>query len=129
MNNKFTYLLSLLLCVMVFPVFAQKIIYISPNNDGIQDVLTVPLSVSDKRYITEWSFVITDEELEALLEKPRRNDSFVVWRTYSSFLLRLNILARPPSEVSRKRWFMLMPVSYMVLTTMSKEIRWVSERK
>lgn len=62
MNNKFTYLLSLLLCVMVFPVFAQKIIYISPNNDGIQDVLTVPLSVSDKRYITEWSFVITDEE-------------------------------------------------------------------
>ena len=48
---------------------------------------------------------------------------------HSSFLLRLNILARPPSEVSRKRWFMLTPVSYMVFTTMSKEIRWVSERK
>ena len=48
---------------------------------------------------------------------------------YSSLRLRLNILARPPSEVSRKRWFMLTPVSYMVLTTMSKEIRWVSERK
>jgi len=42
---------------------------------------------------------------------------------HSSFLLRLNILARPPSEVSRNRWFMLMPVSYMVLTTISKEIR------
>lgn len=44
-------------------VFAQKeTVYISPNSDGVQDVLTVPLSVSDKRYIKEWSFVITDEQ-------------------------------------------------------------------
>ena len=27
--------------------------------------------------------LFTDEELEALLEKPRRNDSFVVWRTWA----------------------------------------------
>lgn len=27
--------------------------------------------------------LFTDEELEALLEKPRRNDSFVIWRTWA----------------------------------------------
>lgn len=35
--------------------------YISPNNDGIQDELVVPLAIQDKRYISEWSFIITDE--------------------------------------------------------------------
>ncbi len=45
------------------PLFAQKgTVYISPNNDGVQDQLTVPLSVKDKRYIKEWSFVITDAD-------------------------------------------------------------------
>ena len=34
--------------------------------------------------------------------------------------------ARPPSEVSRKALAMLMPVWYMVLTTMSKVMDWVS---
>jgi len=44
------------------PLFAQKeTVYISPNSDGVQDELEVPLYVSDKRYIKEWSFVITDE--------------------------------------------------------------------
>ena len=35
--------------------------YISPNNDGVQDELTIPLSIRDKRYIAEWKLVITDE--------------------------------------------------------------------
>ena len=44
------------------PVFVQKAtVYISPNNDGVQDELTVPLSITDKRYIKEWNFIITDE--------------------------------------------------------------------
>ncbi|MDR3283774.1 MAG: OmpA family protein [Treponema sp.] len=40
---------------------APEIIYISPNNDGVQDILTVPLHIQDKRYISEWSLVIADE--------------------------------------------------------------------
>ncbi|MCR5219359.1 FlgD immunoglobulin-like domain containing protein [Treponema sp.] len=34
--------------------------YISPNNDGRQDRLEVPLKIRDKRYISAWSFVIRD---------------------------------------------------------------------
>ncbi len=37
-------------------------VYISPNNDGIQDELTIPLSIQDTRYISEWALVIEDEE-------------------------------------------------------------------
>lgn len=55
--------LLLVLCLFCFELFAQssKVIYISPNNDGVQDELTVPLAIQDKRYISEWSFLITDE--------------------------------------------------------------------
>lgn len=55
--------LLLLLCLLCFDLFAQssKIIYLSPNNDGVQDELTVPLAIQDKRFISEWSFIITDE--------------------------------------------------------------------
>jgi flagellar hook assembly protein FlgD len=34
--------------------------YISPNNDGVQDALVVPLKITDKRYIAEWTLVIRD---------------------------------------------------------------------
>ena len=34
--------------------------YISPNNDGVQDELVIPLNISDKRYIQGWSLVIMD---------------------------------------------------------------------
>lgn len=36
-------------------------VYISPNNDGVKDSLTVPFSITDKRYIKEWRLLITDE--------------------------------------------------------------------
>ena len=44
--------------------FAQdaKTLFISPNNDGIQDELVIPLSINEKRYIVEWSLVIQDAE-------------------------------------------------------------------
>ncbi|MGP1455196.1 MAG: FlgD immunoglobulin-like domain containing protein [Treponema sp.] len=34
---------------------------ISPNNDGIQDVLDIPLSITDERYISAWTYTIKDE--------------------------------------------------------------------
>ena len=36
--------------------------YISPNNDGVQDELVIPLHITDKRYIEAWSLVILDSE-------------------------------------------------------------------
>ena len=34
---------------------------ISPNNDGVQDVLDIPLSITDDRYIGAWTYTIKDE--------------------------------------------------------------------
>jgi len=47
-----------------FSIFAQMRapIYISPNNDGVQDELNIPLSIQEKRYVSEWTFVVTDAE-------------------------------------------------------------------
>lgn len=36
--------------------------YISPNNDGVQDELLIPLSIKDKRYISEWNLNILNDE-------------------------------------------------------------------
>ncbi len=46
------------------PLFAQerKTVYISPNNDGVQDALIIPIKISDTRYIEAWSLVIQDEK-------------------------------------------------------------------
>ena len=42
--------------------FAERMpVYISPNNDGIQDELVVPLKLNEKRYVNEWSFRIYNE--------------------------------------------------------------------
>ncbi|MBQ9238687.1 MAG: OmpA family protein [Treponema sp.] len=35
--------------------------YISPNNDGVQDELVIPMRITDKRYIQSWSIVIMNE--------------------------------------------------------------------
>ena len=43
--------------------FAEvKTIYISPNNDGVQDFLEVPLRIREKRYIKSWSLTIENEQ-------------------------------------------------------------------
>ncbi|MCM1320835.1 MAG: gliding motility-associated C-terminal domain-containing protein [Bacteroides sp.] len=41
-------------------------VYISPNNSGVQDALEVPVKIKDKRYIREWSFIITNENGETV---------------------------------------------------------------
>lgn len=63
MNNRRLVLCLLLACIAA-GTFAQtaKTLYISPNNDGIQDELVIPLKISEKRYISEWSLVITDSD-------------------------------------------------------------------
>lgn len=40
--------------------------YISPNNDGVQDELVIPLKISDKRYVQGWSLVIMNENGEVV---------------------------------------------------------------
>lgn len=57
---------------------SSRIDYISPNNDGVQDELVVPIDIKDKRYISEWSFVITDKDgniLKTIGNKHKRADT------------------------------------------------------
>ena len=35
-------------------------VYISPNNDGIQDALTFPITITDDRFVMEWVFEVFD---------------------------------------------------------------------
>ncbi|MCR5063627.1 MAG: OmpA family protein [Treponema sp.] len=54
----------LLISVCLFfvsSIFGAPVKYISPNNDGVQDELVIPLNISDKRYVQAWSLVIMDE--------------------------------------------------------------------
>lgn len=44
-------------------VFAERAPdYISPNNDGVQDTLVIPLKIKEKRYIKEWKLTIYNME-------------------------------------------------------------------
>lgn len=54
-------ILSIALLLAVLPsVLLAKPKYISPNNDGVQDELEIPLNISDKRFVQAWSLVIMD---------------------------------------------------------------------
>ena len=88
MNFTKKLILSLLIfCLSISFVITQentennisaRIDYISPNNDGVQDELVVPLDIKDKRYISEWSFVITDKNgniLRTIGNKHKRADT------------------------------------------------------
>ena len=57
MNKKF--IAAGALAVFASALFAAPK-YISPNNDGVQDELKIPLNISDKRFIQGWSLVIMD---------------------------------------------------------------------
>ena len=50
----------------IFSAICAKPKYISPNNDGVQDELEIPLQISDKRYVQGWSLVIMNEQKEVV---------------------------------------------------------------
>ncbi len=58
---------AVLVLSLTASAFAERgPVYISPNNDGIQDTLEVPLKIKEKRYISEWNFIITNESGEVV---------------------------------------------------------------
>jgi flagellar hook assembly protein FlgD len=65
--------------------FAEKApVYISPNNDGVQDTLDVPLQIKEKRYVSEWSFTISDESgkvVRTIGNKEKRPDR-ITFKTF-----------------------------------------------
>jgi hypothetical protein len=69
--KKLPVIAGVLLCAAAFSLWPDEALpmagfpelYISPNNDGVKDTLTVPFTISEKRYIKEWRLVVTDEEI------------------------------------------------------------------
>ncbi|MDR0375872.1 MAG: OmpA family protein [Treponema sp.] len=55
-------LILMVLCVQAAQAQSVGVAYISPNNDGVQDSLVVPIKITDKRYIAEWTLVIRNED-------------------------------------------------------------------
>ena len=60
MNKKIFISGFFMAAVLVSAVADTK--YISPNSDGVQDELVIPLKISDKRYVQAWSLVIMDSQ-------------------------------------------------------------------
>ena len=40
--------------------------YVSPNNDGEQDALIVPIAITDERYVVQWQFEVLDSSGEVV---------------------------------------------------------------
>ena len=55
------FIAGLFITLMAVSAFADPK-YISPNNDGVQDELVIPMKISDKRYVQAWSLVIMDSK-------------------------------------------------------------------
>jgi flagellar hook assembly protein FlgD len=64
--------------------------YISPNHDGVQDSLVIPMSITDSRYISEWMLVVEDaagKEVRHIGNKDNRPVS-ITWKTFWQLLFR-----------------------------------------
>ncbi len=61
---KKTLILASAFLISSFAFAEKETVYISPNNDGVQDILEIPLQIKDRRYVSEWSLVIENEKGE-----------------------------------------------------------------
>lgn len=66
----------------------NEVKYISPNNDGIQDSLEIPLSIKDKSTISSWKLVIKDENSK-ILRTVENKISFTKKTSFKDFIKRL----------------------------------------
>jgi outer membrane protein OmpA-like peptidoglycan-associated protein/flagellar hook assembly protein FlgD len=52
--------------VASFPASKYGPAYISPNNDGIQDQLEIPVKITDRRYVVGWTLSIANDKGEVV---------------------------------------------------------------
>ncbi len=78
----------------------SKQIYISPNNDGVQDEIVLPISITDERFVNGYKFVITDASgnpVKTILNKEVRPENL----SFESLINRLGYVQQgipvPPS--------------------------------
>ena len=89
--------------VLSASVFAEKgPVYISPNNDGVQDALEVPMKIRDNRYVVEWTFVVTDENgnvVRTIGNKEKHEDKVTFKNFFRSLVSSKKNVDIPPSVV------------------------------
>ena len=65
--------------------FAEKgPVYISPNNDGKQDILEVPIKIKERRYVKDWSFIIENEKGDVVrtIGNKEKRESRITFKTF-----------------------------------------------
>lgn len=83
--------------------FGEKApVYISPNNDGVQDELVVPLKIKEQRYVSEWSFIISNEkgEVVRVIGNKETRDEKITFKTFFKRLFTPKTGVTIPSEVT-----------------------------
>lgn len=95
----FAFAAPIVFCAAVFAERPTE--YISPNNDGVKDSLSIPLRISDKRYIVSWTLTIKDES-GAVVRTIGNKEALPSKVTFKSFFKQLVTPKRGveiPSEV------------------------------
>jgi flagellar hook assembly protein FlgD len=62
----------------VIKIDTSKDIYISPNNDGVQDEAKIPIAITDERFVMGYKFVVTDSSgapVKTILNKDMRPEN------------------------------------------------------
>ncbi len=65
--------------------FAEKgPVYISPNNDGKQDVLDVPIKIKERRYVKDWAFIIENEKGDVVrtIGNKEKRETRITFKTF-----------------------------------------------
>ncbi|MBN1696082.1 MAG: OmpA family protein [Spirochaetales bacterium] len=75
-------------------------VYFSPNYDGAQDYCTIPLDITDERYVKGYSVIITDKEgnvLKTINQKDERPEDLNVKNLGERILYSKTAITIPPS--------------------------------
>ena len=81
----------------------DKTFYISPNHDGVQDDLILPVSITDNRYVVGYRFIISDSAgaaIRTIQNKEDRPEN----RDFQSVLARLTYVKTGISIPKSLRW-------------------------
>lgn len=62
----------------------KNTVYISPNNDGRQDILEVPIKIKEKRYVRDWSFIIENDKGEVVrtIGNKEKRETRITFKTF-----------------------------------------------
>ncbi len=77
--------------------------YISPNNDGVKDDLTFPISISDTRYLKGYAFLIKDSEGN-IVREIRNKEKRIENQGFSGFFDRLFSVEKGIEIPKEFRW-------------------------